>query len=80
LPGVHDYVGMALRNPISIAIATIEKASSAAEEKFLIDLENFVVPELINIKDIRSQKFCRDSSGEIFDSLTAACQPGTIGY
>jgi hypothetical protein len=45
---------MALRNSISIAISTIKKASSAAEKKLLIDLKNFIVPELVDIKNIRS--------------------------
>lgn len=65
---------MPLRNPTSIAVAAIHEACCAAEEEFLVHLQDFVVPEFVNVQDIGGQEFCCDSSGKIFNPLTIVYQ------
>lgn len=67
---------MALRDTISASIPTIKKTSRTSEQKFFIHFQDLVVPEFVDIQDIRSQEFGRHAACEIFDALSANLSVG----
>lgn len=40
------------------------------EHEDLVDIHQLIIPEFVFVKNVRSEQFCRDTTGQVFETLS----------